>query len=494
MTVEVVKTAIKVLLIEDNPIDARLIQAALADLGKAPTEGALFHLKCANLLSKGVECLAEGGFDVVLLDLSLPDSQGHDTVATVRAKAPHVPIIVMTGRDDEALAVKTVRQGAQDYLVKGQVDRRILTKAIRYAIERKRAAEELRETKENFRSIVETTNEWIWSIDLECILTYSNPAIRDILGYLPDELVGHSSLPLIHKEDRERVSEMLPEFIKAKRGWAGLVIRWQHKNGGYRYLESNAVPILDSGGTLVGYRGADRDITERQRAKQARMQLQLRLVTVQEEERHRLSRELHDQMGQTIAALMLSLKSLSDSGDFDSPANGRLQQLQGLANHLAQQVHTLATDLRPTALDDLGLNTALSNYIEEWSARSNIAADFHSRGLEKERLPPHLETTIYRIVQEALTNVLKHSKGLNVSIIIEHRENRVLAIIEDNGCGFDVDHMINTPVKERRLGLLGMQERVALVGGTLNMESTPGIGTALYVRIPTSCAEKEDQN
>jgi PAS domain S-box-containing protein len=494
MTVEVDRTIIRVLLIEDNPVDARLIQIALADLGKAPTEGPLFHLKCANLLSTGVECLAEGGIDVVLLDLSLPDSQGDDTVAKVRVQAPNVPIVVMTVRDDEALAVKTVRQGAQDYLVKGQVDRRILTRAIRYAIERKRAAEELRETKENFRSIVETTNEWIWSMDLGGTLTYSNPAIKEILGYLPDELVGHSNLLLIHEDDRTGVLEMLPEFIKAKRGWTGVVIRRHHKNGGYRYLESNAVPVLDSGGTLVGYRGADRDITERQRAKQARMQLQLRLVTLQEEERHRLSRELHDQMGQTIAALMLSLKSLSDSGDFDSPANGQLQQLQELANHLAQQVHTLATDLRPTALDDLGLNTALSNYVEEWSARSKITADFHSRGLVKERLLPHLETTIYRIVQEALTNILRHSKALNVSIIIEHREKRALAIIEDNGCGFDVEHMINTPVKDRRLGLLGMQERVALVGGTLNIESTPGIGTTLYVRIPTSCAEKEDQN
>jgi PAS domain S-box-containing protein len=485
------KTAIQVLLIEDNPLDAQLVQAALLALGKVPTDGPIFTLKQANTLSKGLQRLTVGDIDVVLLDLSLPDSQGFDTVATVRAQAPHVPIIVMTVRDDEALAVKIVRQGAQDYLVKGQVDRPFLIKAIRYAIERKRAEEELRETKENFRSIVETTNEWIWSMAVDGRLTYSNPAVKDILGYAPEELVGHRNLLFMHEDDRSGVAEMLPEFIAAKRGWTGLVLRWRHKNGGYRHLESNAVPILDSIGVLVGYRGADRDITERQRAKQARMQLQLRLVTVQEEERHRLSRELHDQMGQSIAALMLGLKSLSDSGQFQSSASDRLQHLQDLANQLAQQVHTLATDLRPTALDDLGLNTALLNYVEEWSERSNITPDFHSSGLVQKRLPVHLETTVYRIVQEALTNVLKHSRARNVSIIIERRGDFVLTIIEDNGCGFDAEEMINTPVRERRLGLLGMQERVALVGGALNIESTPGTGTTLYVRIPTSCQEKD---
>jgi two-component system sensor histidine kinase UhpB len=488
------KAAIRVLLIEDNSIDARLVQAALADLGKVPTDGPVFKLKQANLLSAGLQRLAVGNIDVVLLDLSLPDSQGLDTVATVRAQAPHVPIIVMTGRDDEALAVKIVRQGAQDYLVKGQVDQRSLKKAIRYAIERRRAEEELRETRENFRSIVETTNEWIWSMDVAGKLTYSNPAVKDILGYAPEELIGKKNLLFMHEDDRRGFEEVLPKFIAAKRGWAGLVLRWRHKNGGYRHLESNAVPILDSSGLLVGYRGADRDITERQRAKQARMQLQLRLVTVQEEERHRLSRELHDQMGQTIAALMLSLKSLSDSGQFQSSAIERLQHVQDLANQLAQQVHTLATDLRPTALDDLGLNTALSNYVEEWAERSNITADFHSSGLTHKRLPLHLETTIYRIIQEALTNILKHAGAQNVSIIVEHRENRVLAIIEDNGCGFDVGTMINTPARERRLGLLGMQERVELVGGTLNIESTLGTGSTIYVRIPTSCREKEGAN
>jgi PAS domain S-box-containing protein len=491
MTLALKKAVVKVLLIEDNPVDTRLVQAALADRGEVLSDGPVFNLNYANRLSTALECLAEGDIDVILLDLSLPDSLGLDTVAATRAQAPQVPIIVMTGLDDEALALKIVRQGAQDYLVKGQVDRRALIRAIRYAIERKRAEEELRESKEHFRSIVETTNEWIWSMDLDARVTYSNPAVEEILGYRPEEIVGRKNLLFMHEEERRGFEEMLPEFIAAKRGWTGLVLRWQHKDGSFRHLESNAVPILNAGGELVGYRGADRDITERVRAKAARMQLQLRLVTVQEEERHRLSRELHDQMGQTIAALMLGLKSLCDSSEFQSSANDRLLQLHNLTDQLARQMHNLATDLRPTVLDDLGLDTALSNYVEEWSERSKIAADFHSSGLIRQRLPPHLETAVYRIALEALTNVLKHAQAQNVSIIVDHRENRVLAIVEDNGCGFDADAMMDTTAWERRLGLLGMQERVALVGGTLNIESTPGTGTTVYVHIPTSGQEKE---
>ena len=140
---------------------------------------------------------------------------------------------------------------------------------VRDITERKRAEEALKESEEKFRSIVETTNEWIWSIDLEGLHTYSNPAVEAILGYRPEELVGKSSLTYMHEEDRRRAVELLSKLIPEKRGWTGLVLRWRHKDGTYRYLESNGIPILDAAGNLVGYRGADRDITERKRAEEA---------------------------------------------------------------------------------------------------------------------------------------------------------------------------------------------------------------------------------
>jgi len=482
-------TRVRVLLVEDSEADTQLVLHALTTTSETDRRHLVFKTSCASSLSTAEQHLAANDVDVVLLDLSLPDGAGLETVTRLRAFAPEVPIIVMTGVDDEELGLETVRAGAQDYLVKGQADARLLMRAIDYAIERKRAEQALRDSEEKFRSIVETTSEWIWSVDLTRRLTYSNPAVEVVLGYAAGEILGQQTTALIHEADRQKIETKLPDLIRKKRGWTAMVLRWRHKNGTYRYLETNAAPILDRDGEVIGYRGTTRDITERQQAKISRMELQLRLVTVQEEERHRLSRELHDQMGQPVAALMLGLKSLRDSGSCHESATDRLKQLQELTNQLAQQVHEIAMDLRPTALNDLGLNTAVSNYLEDWSRRCKIPADFHSMGLTQERLATHVETTIYRFVQEALTNILKHANANNVSVILSLRNTGVQAIVEDDGKGFDVEAMSRLPVSERRLGLLGMEERVALVGGRITVESTPGVGTTLFVSVPMNRPE-----
>ncbi|MDX6575193.1 MAG: hypothetical protein QOE96_1146, partial [Blastocatellia bacterium] len=134
---------------------------------------------------------------------------------------------------------------------------------------RKGAEEALKDSEEKFRSIVETTNEWIWAIDLEGNHTYTNPAIEQILGYQAEEILGANVLEFVHEEDREELEKLLNEWISEERGWTGLVLRWKHKHEGYRYLESNGLPVFDPQGKLVGYRGADRDITERKLAEQA---------------------------------------------------------------------------------------------------------------------------------------------------------------------------------------------------------------------------------
>jgi PAS domain S-box-containing protein len=134
---------------------------------------------------------------------------------------------------------------------------------------RKGAEEALKDSEEKFRSIVETTNEWIWAIDLEGNHTYTNPAIEQILGYKAEEILGANVLDFVHEEDRGEFEKLLNQWISAERGWTGLVLRWKHKNEGYRYLESNGLPVFDPQGKLVGYRGADRDITERKLAEEA---------------------------------------------------------------------------------------------------------------------------------------------------------------------------------------------------------------------------------
>jgi two-component system CheB/CheR fusion protein len=230
------------------------------------------------------------------------------------------------------------------------------------------------------------------------------------------------------------------------------------------------------------------EIGERTRTEQARQQLLQQLVTAQEEERRRIARELHDQMGQDITVLLLDLKALRDTDSGDSAVRDRVEQLQMLAMQIGQHVRTLALQLRPTALDDLGLAVTLANYVEQWSAHALVAVDFQSLGLEGARLPLSVEAALYRLVQEALNNVLKHARATGVSLIVERRASDVHMIVEDDGVGFDVEAALHSAPTKRRLGLVGMHERVAQLGGTLAIEAAPGSGTSVFVRIPLADA------
>lgn len=247
------------------------------------------------------------------------------------------------------------------------------------------------------------------------------------------------------------------------------------------YHEELEARVLHRTAELDHVNGALRDeILERTNAEKSRQDMLRQLVTVQEDERRRISRELHDQVGQDITALMLGLKAL-DWRDRNPPPRDTLQKLQTLTERIGKQIHDLALEIRPTALDDLGLLRTLSNYVDEWSKRTGIEVDFHSGGWRAQRLPPAVETTFYRIVCEALNNVVKHAAATCVSLIIERRGDEAVAIIEDDGKGFDPDQI---RTGGQRLGIVGMRERATLAGGDLNIESSPEGGTTLFVRIP----------
>ena len=161
-----------------------------------------------------------------------------------------------------------------------------------------------------------------------------------------------------------------------------------------------------------------------------------------------------------------------------------------MAAEMSQDVHRIALELRPGALDEQGLQAALTNYIEEWSMRHDVGAEFQhvGLGLGTDRLPLHIETTIYRIVQEALTNVSKHANATRVNVVVQRDVKDVVAIVEDNGCGFDTKRPADVPGGKGRLGLLGIKERAALVGGTCQVESQAG-STTVFVRVPVSLDE-----
>ncbi|HEY0037599.1 MAG TPA: sensor histidine kinase [Longimicrobium sp.] len=209
-----------------------------------------------------------------------------------------------------------------------------------------------------------------------------------------------------------------------------------------------------------------------------RNELLRRLASAEEQERLRISRELHDQMGQLVTALQVGLKGLQGGGEGDR--SRRVAELEQLAGRIAREVHQLAVEMRPPGLDNLGLMLALESMLHEWSDRNGVECDFQAVGLGAERFAPEVETMLYRVAQEALTNVLKHAAATRVGVLLERRGGHIALVIEDDGKGFDTDLLY---VKTQALGLRGMRERVAPLGGRLDVESTPGVGTTLFVRV-----------
>jgi signal transduction histidine kinase len=223
-----------------------------------------------------------------------------------------------------------------------------------------------------------------------------------------------------------------------------------------------------------------------EQAKRAQQELQRRLVNAQEEERRRISRGLHDEVGQQMTGLMLALKALEVSlVDESRQAAEKLREVRGTAEGIGREIHQLAMQLRPAALDSLGLSRALAGYLEYWRSRSSVEVDFVSTGISEPRLPSVIETSVYRIVQEALNNVFKHADATSVSVTIERIGESVVAIVEDDGSGFEPP--IETEIDFSRIGIASMRERAAVVGGTLTIESSPS-GTTIRLEIPLHLA------
>ncbi len=206
-------------------------------------------------------------------------------------------------------------------------------------------------------------------------------------------------------------------------------------------------------------------------------------VAGQEAERKRIARELHDSLGQTLTLLQFGLDGLDDSLPESTKLGKQLKVLKELADGLWSEVNRLAWEIRPTALDDLGLETSIRQIMETWGEHLKLQFDLHL-ALNGRRLPSAVETTLYRVLQEAITNIARHAEATRVAVILEASEKEVRMIIEDNGRGFSTNEAEPADKASKRLGLLGIRERLSLVYGTLEIESEPGCGCTLYVRVP----------
>src|SRR5436190_2523195 len=349
--------------------------------------------------------------------------------------------------------------------------------------ERKRTETALRESEERLTLAFAGAQEGLWDWNLDTNAVVYSAHWKQMLGYSEEEIEPHVSAweRLVHPDDRA-AAERANESVARGQPTYQAEFRLRHKDGHYVHVLSRGFPVRrQPGGPVLRIVGTHFDLTERRKreAERVRAELLARLVFAQEEERRRIARDMHDEFGQHLTSLGLRIGRLKKMCADRTDLVPEIDALEATARSLDENVDRLAWELRPTALDDLGLRAALTNYVQAWSDRVGIPARLHTSGLLDERLAPDVETTLYRIAQEALNNAAKYSRARRIEVILERRADAVRLVIEDDGIGFDAGGDANG----RGFGLIGMRERAALVGGSLEIESAPGQGTTVFVRV-----------
>ena len=289
-----------------------------------------------------------------------------------------------------------------------------------------------------------------------------------------------SALALIHPDDRAAATQTLSRAVRDRQQFAH-ECRILRPDGTVREVSSVAHPSFTAAGELIEYIGTVMDVTERNKEKGARQELLRRLMVAQENERRRISRELHDAVGQHLSLLTLGLARLRLHA-WKRALSDELTSLDKIVGDLDADLDFFVWQLRPTALDDLGLIGAIRDHVSRWSAHLGIRVDWHVSGVEEASLTGDIQITLYRLLQEALNNVAKHAEASHVDVLLERYGDHVSLIVEDDGIGFETDRLFGA--EHTGLGLIGMRERAALVGGSVDIESHVGDGTTFVARIP----------
>ena len=277
-------------------------------------------------------------------------------------------------------------------------------------------------------------------------------------------VIGHISMPLVAKN---RVVGQLNIGCHFDRGF-----------------DQSDMDLLAAMGPQLGVAIENARLWEEVRRKEVlREELLKKVVSAQEDERRHLSRELHDEMGQRLTSILINLKVLEGVKD-RVRAGGLIADIKSVVSQTLETIHQLAVELRPSVLDDLGLVPALEHYVKTCPQRCGFEVDFAAIGMGNKRLPREIETTLYRIVQESLTNAARHSQADRVSLLLEQRGSSVVVIVEDNGIGFNVREAMSPSNGRNKLGLYGIEERAILAGGKLTIESAPGKGATVFVEVP----------
>jgi two-component system CheB/CheR fusion protein len=384
--------------------------------------------------------------------------------------------------------------------------------------ERRRAELRVRESEDRLRLMIDGALDYaMFTTTEDGTINSWNPGAQRMFGYTADEIVGRNFDMLFTPEDRT-ADVPRKELAEAGRSGRAADERYHVRKDGTHFYCSGVTRRQGAGG--IGFAKIARDLTGQRRAADALQQahddlddrvrrrtselesevadhdaakrsvtsLLHRLVSAQEDERRRIARELHDHFGQQLTALRLTLERSQRQAEEGRPSQDEIRQALTLTQQIGSDLEFLGWELRPIALDELGLAAALPRFVSEWSAHVGIPAEFRFSGFEAGRLSRAAEVAFFRVAQEALNNVAKHAHASRTDVVLASSDGQIVLVVEDDGAGFDVG---DDKTSGDGFGLAGMRERAGLVGATLQIESTPGKGTSVFLRCPTDRGTKK---
>ncbi len=347
------------------------------------------------------------------------------------------------------------------------------------------AEQALRASQARFAGIVDIADDAIISVDATQSIHLFNDGAEKIFGYAAEEVLGQPLDILLPSRFVEAHREHIHGFAQsadtARRMGERREIFGRRKDG-TEFPAEASISKLQVGSQTV-FTVILRDITERQQEQERRKQLRAQLIRAQEDERRRIARELHDEAGQSLTALQVGL-SLIRKAKTASTVRRHARRMRDIVDRTLVDLGRLALGLHPRVLDDLGLEVAVMRYARDCATLHGFRIDVQTMGMDDKRLPPHIESAVYRIVIEALTNIARHSQATSVRILLRRAATSLEAIVEDDGQGFDVPTVLHDPDQPWALGLHSMRERAALVDGWVTIESWPAGGSKVALRVP----------
>ena len=354
--------------------------------------------------------------------------------------------------------------------------------------EQKRAEEVLRESEGRFRAVANTAPVMIWMSGPNRLCTYCNkPWLQFTGGGMEDE-IGKAWEESVHPEDRQTCVEAYSKALDRSQSFTS-EYRMRRYDGQYRWIMSTVVPRFESAASFAGYISSAVDVTDRKRAEESLSSLSGRLIEAQEQERHRIARELHDDISQKLVLLAIELQQFANElPDAEQQLRNEIEPLMSRISEISSDTHALSHRLHSSKLETLGLVAAMRGFCRELAEQRDVDIDFTHDSVP-DHLPPHVALCLFRILQEGLSNAVKHSGVVRFSVHLEKLDDQLQLTIRDAGTGFDPGMAMHN----HGLGLISMRERISNLKGTISITSKPQGGTEIRARVPVGTHVEQNQ-